>query len=137
MIVYSGFIYCYQTLETTQVSPTCEDNQSEVDGIYLSHEKELQMQVTVNESPVHDTQVQKPDSKGHISYDFTNMNILEQATLQAQKTDEWFPGAEGEGKGLVTNGPKEPCRNGGHVVNLDVGGYMTVCICQNAWNCTI
>lgn len=46
------------------------------------------MQVTVNESPVHNAQVQKPDSKGHISYDFTNMNILEQATLQAQKTDE-------------------------------------------------
>ena len=84
----------------------------------------------MNKSQVHYTQGDKPDSKGHISYDFVCVNILEQATLQGLKTDECSPGAVGKEKRLVTNGPKETFCNDGHVGNLDVGGFITVfCIC--------
>ena len=56
----------------------------------------------------------RPDTKGHMLYDFIYMNCPECANLERQKAEEWFLGLRwGGGAGLL--------KGDGNVLALDVG----------------
>lgn len=127
MIVYSGFIYRYQKLETTQMSSNPWMVMEVRRTGYVSAMKRDDRHTSRRERTSNACRSgEKPDSEGHVLYDVVYMNILEPGNTTGPENRWVIAGAGGEEKGLATEGPKEPSRAGGHVANLDVGGHMTL-----------
>lgn len=93
--------------------------------LFLSDERKQTTVISnnVNESQMHYAKAKKSDTKSYIPYD--SIDILEKATLEEQKSDQWLPGTGGWGREWNTEGHEGTSENKGNIY-LDGSGVYRI-----------